>query len=142
MTGTVGHDLHRTRRAPMNRFFSKASVQRLEPLVQSTVDVLVRRLLEYRGSGKPVNLAAAYTCFTNDVVAEYAFGKPCHYLEKSKDFHNEFHDAMYNISKISHVIKVFPWILPTMQKLPTSIVNFLDPKIGSVVQFQLVSTPD
>lgn len=34
MIGTISHDLHRTRRAPPNRFFSKASVSRLEAVIQ------------------------------------------------------------------------------------------------------------
>jgi cytochrome P450 len=140
MVGTVEHDLHRIRRGAMNRYFSKASVQRLEPLIQSTVNVLVRRLLEYRGSGTPVNLMAAYTCFTNDVVAEYAFGRPYHFLEDSKDFHNDFHQALYDISKMAHVLKVFPWLLPMMQSLPTAVVQVLEPKLSSVVKFQSVST--
>ncbi|PQE04573.1 cytochrome p450 protein [Rutstroemia sp. NJR-2017a BVV2] len=136
MVGTVGHDLHRIRRGAMNRYFSKASVQRLEPLIQSTVNVLVRRLLEYRGSGTPVDIMAAYTCFTNDVVAEYAFGRPYRFLEDSKDFHNEFHQALYDISKMAHVLKVFPWLLPIMQSLPTAVVKVLEPKLSGVVQFQ------
>ncbi|KAM3081124.1 hypothetical protein ACMFMG_005080 [Clarireedia jacksonii] len=137
MVGTIGHDHHRMRRGAINRYFSKASVQRIEPLIQSNVNVLVRRLLEYRGSGKSVSLSAAYTCFTNDVVAEYAFGRPYHYLENSKDFQNKFHEALYNISKISHVIKVLPWLLPMMQSLPPAVIKILDLKVSTVVQFQL-----
>ena len=35
---TLSHELHRQRRAATAPFFSKASIQRLEPSVQSVVD--------------------------------------------------------------------------------------------------------
>jgi cytochrome P450 len=123
----------------MNRYFSKASVLRLEPMIQKYVDSLVRRLSSYEDIKKPVNLSWAFSCFTNDVISEYALGKSSNYVEESKDFHTDFHDAMENTSKIGHVTKVFPWILPLMQNMPTEVLKLLDPKIESLVDFQQVS---
>ncbi|KAM0124736.1 hypothetical protein ACHAP3_010138 [Botrytis cinerea] len=105
MIGTVSHDHHRLRRGVMNRHFSKASVFRLEPMIQKYVDSLVRRLRSYKDSKKPINLSWAFSCFTFDVISEYALGQTNSSIESSDDFHTDFHDAIENIGNISHVTK-------------------------------------
>ena len=43
---TVSHDIHRTRRGALNPFFSKRSVQQLEPLIRSKVEKLSERFTQ------------------------------------------------------------------------------------------------
>ncbi|KAB8291534.1 hypothetical protein EYC80_006336 [Monilinia laxa] len=136
MIGTVSHDHHRLRRGIMNRYFSKASVVRLETMIQKHVDSLVLKLRSYRDTKKEVNLSLAFSCFTNDVISEYALGKSDNYVENSEDFQTDLQVAISNVSKISHVTKVFPWILPLMQSMPLWAIRYLDPKFVSVVEFQ------
>ncbi|TGO82834.1 hypothetical protein BPOR_0748g00020 [Botrytis porri] len=137
MIGTVSHNHHRLRRGAMNRYFSKASVFRLEPMIQKYVDSLVRRLCSYKDTKKPVNLSWAFSCFTFDVISEYALGRTDSSIKTSDDFHTDFHDAIENFGNISHVTKVFPWIFTLMQYMPLSLIRFLDPKTVSVVEFQM-----
>ncbi|KAI9641428.1 hypothetical protein NHQ30_010235 [Ciborinia camelliae] len=137
MIGTVSHDHHRLRRGVMNRYFSKASVLRLEPMIQRHVDSLVFHLCSYRDTKKPINLSLAFSCFTNDVISEYALGKSDNYIENSQDFYTDLHEAIQNSAKISHVTKVFTWILPLLQNMPIWAIKFLDPKFVSVVEFQM-----
>ncbi len=66
---TVSHDLHRIRRGTLAPFFSKASVEQLEPTVQAAIAKLVTRLKGLQGSGTPINLIDAYSALTNDVRA-------------------------------------------------------------------------
>ncbi|KAI9875930.1 MAG: hypothetical protein M1830_007736 [Pleopsidium flavum] len=70
---TASHELHRSRRASISPFFSKRSITRLEPLIQSAVDNLCRRLEGFRESGEPVNLRSAYMALTMDVINQYCF---------------------------------------------------------------------
>jgi cytochrome P450 len=83
--GTIDHELHRLRRSALNPFFSKQAVTRLEPVIKANVDHLYRRLREFAGTGKPVNLSDAFTCLSADVIGAYAFGKEYGFLN-SKDF--------------------------------------------------------
>lgn len=71
---TVPHELHRRRRAPLNHFFSRASVLRLEPMVRDVVEHLCSRLEGFRHTKEPVNLRHAFAAVAMDVVTEYAFG--------------------------------------------------------------------
>ena len=54
---TVGHRLHRWRRCAFSSFFSRASVRRLEPLIQTLVDKLCDKLQVKMDRGEPVCLA-------------------------------------------------------------------------------------
>lgn len=108
-------------------------------MIQKHVDSLVHRLRSYSNTKKEVNLSMAFSCFTNDVISEYALGKSSNFIENSDDFHTDFHTALENIGKISHVTKVFPWIFPLMQGMPMGVIKFLDPKFVSALEFQIVS---
>jgi Cytochrome P450 len=138
MIGTISHNLHRLRRGPLNKLFSKASVTKLEPLIQTTVDKLCNRLREFQDARKPVTISLAYTCCTNDVVSEYAFAKSYNYIENSPDFRTDIHDAMENVSEVSHILKQVPWLVSALQKIPAEVMKFIDPKIASFLIFQRV----
>ena len=123
---------------PLNKFFSKSSVTRLEPVIQEKVDKLLSRLRQYQESENPITISLAFACFTNDVVSEYAFGKSYDYLGTSRDFHTDFHDAMVSVSEVSHILKQVPWLIALMQKVPPKVMKVLDPKIMSFLTFQKV----
>lgn len=86
-----------------------------------------------------MTISLAFTCFTNDVVSEYAFAKSYDHLKTSEDFHTDFHDAMVSISEVSHVLKQVPWAIALMQKVPPRVMKVLDPKILSFLTFQKVN---
>jgi len=121
MIGTVSHNLHRIRRAPLSKFFSKASVTQLEPLIQATIDKLVSRLQKFQSEKKPVTISLALTCLTSDVVCEYAFGTGDNQVELSRDFHFDIHDALVNVSEVGHLLKQVPWLISTMQNVPLAV---------------------
>ncbi|TVY60809.1 Cytochrome P450 monooxygenase sdnE [Lachnellula suecica] len=136
MIGTVSHNLHRARRAPLNKFFSRASITRLEPLIQRCVDTLCSRLENFQKQNKTVAISLGLSCFTNDVVSEYAFGTSYNYLENSADFHTDIHDALMNAGSMFHMLRIMPWSIGPMQKLPRWIMKIIDAKMLSFIDFQ------
>ena len=70
---TANHHLHRVRRRAFSKFFSKQSINRLEPTIQVIVDNLCMQLIEYQESGKPANLSCAYTALAYDTITNYCF---------------------------------------------------------------------
>lgn len=78
------HDLHRARRALLNPFFSKRSITSLEPVIQSAVDTLCRRLEGFRESKEIVNMRHAYVALTTDVIRQYCFATSDNDLEAPK----------------------------------------------------------
>jgi cytochrome P450 len=62
---TVDHNLHRARRAPMNPFFSIASVRRLQPMIEERVQTFLRRLNELKGTGEVLRMPVVVNAFSN-----------------------------------------------------------------------------
>ena len=100
--GTVGHTLHRRRRAAFSNFFSTTSVRRLQPVIQSRIDVLCERLSEKMDTGEPVNMVHAYSALTQDVITEYCFSN-CRNVLEMKDFSPRYYELVQKPSELSHM---------------------------------------
>ena len=64
----TGHDQHKARRAALNRFFSMASVRRLQPVIAEKVDTLLQRIRGFKdvkGDSGVIKVDYAYAAFTN-----------------------------------------------------------------------------
>ncbi|OCL09743.1 cytochrome P450 [Glonium stellatum] len=133
--GAVPHDLHRARRIHLNRYFSKASVLQLEPLVSNYASKLCSNIKTHAGSGKPIDLAAAISCFSTDVVTEYAFAKSFGCLE-DPTFQYSLHAAITAMGKSINWIKHFPILLKIMLSFPDSVVSLLDKDLGIFYKFR------
>ena len=60
---TTSHAIHKRRRAALNPYFSKASVGRLQPVVDERVGVVVNRLREYGKEERTVNIVEMASAF-------------------------------------------------------------------------------
>lgn len=76
---TAPHELHRTRRVPMNRFFSRAQMLKLEGEVHEFTQRTCDKLLRTKG---PFDLKEAFNCFTADIISQYAFGEPMGFIDQ------------------------------------------------------------
>lgn len=138
--GSVPHNEHRMRRAPLNPYFSKRSVAKLEPMIKSVVEKLCARLRGFQQSKEPVNLRHAFAALTMDVVTDYAFAKSTNCLDQP-DFAPMWPEAVDSVSEQSHLNKQFPWLLPMMRLIPLWLVARLNPHIMRLIQLQIVCTP-
>jgi hypothetical protein len=135
--GSVPHNQHRMRRAPLNPFFSKRSVARLEPMIRSVVEKLCTRLRAFQQTKEPVNLRHAFAALAMDVVTDYSFAKSYNCLDEP-DFAPIWPEAVDSVSEQSHVNKQFPWLLPVMRLTPLWLVERLNPHIMRLINFQIV----
>ena len=71
MFGTAAHDLHKSRRAVLSSFFSKASVQKLEPMLRAKAKTVVSRLEETKESQMVVSLNHLFAAFSNGNINPY-----------------------------------------------------------------------
>jgi cytochrome P450 len=89
--GTIGHNLHKMRRAAFAKFFSPAYIRKLEPLLKELVNSMVEKIEQGIESGRPVNLVHAYSALTQDVITGYCFSFSRNCLEK-QDFAPHYYD--------------------------------------------------
>ncbi|ROV99536.1 hypothetical protein VMCG_06332 [Cytospora schulzeri] len=108
--GTAEHDLHRVRRAPMGKHFSRQQMLRLEPDIHSTLQKFCGRLLSYgeRHPG-PFDITMAYSCFTSDVISEYSFGEALGYLDQD-GWEPNWRQPMYAFLNTTFVFRFVPLV--------------------------------
>ncbi|KAL1609360.1 hypothetical protein SLS59_001726 [Nothophoma quercina] len=105
--GTADHDLHRVRRIPVAKFFSRGMIARLEPEIQNLAQKLCDKLLRESGQG-PFDLTMAYSCFTSDAISGYSFGEPFGFLDQDGWYPN-FREPLASILKPVFIFRFFPW---------------------------------
>ncbi|KAL5325161.1 hypothetical protein ACEPPN_006284 [Leptodophora sp. 'Broadleaf-Isolate-01'] len=132
---TVDHHHHRLRRQPQNPFFSKASILRLEPIINGMIDKLCTRMDIFKKSGEPMPLDLAYRCLTTDIVTRYALNKSWDYLD-SDDFSPKWFQTIKATAEMGHLIKQANWILPVVRALPDSIMSRLSPDMMLILDWQ------
>ena len=65
---TTSHDLHRLRRKPLEPFFSRMGVSRLQPILAEVVQKLAWRLEALKGTHSVVRLDHAFSAFSGDII--------------------------------------------------------------------------
>lgn len=76
---TVSHELHRTRRLPMNKFFSRGQMLKLEGEVHDFTQRTCDKLLRTRGV---FDIKEAFNCYTADIISQYSFGEPMGFVDQ------------------------------------------------------------
>lgn len=135
----------------MNPFFSKASVRRLQPVINERIDKLMSRIMGFQDSGAPLTISVAYVAFSSgtaslsflslnhshrilDVVAEYAFGNSYHHLEK-EDFDRTYAQSLHAAAGAYHFNKHIFWPFQLLLSLPYWLTTMLAPGISPYVAF-------
>lgn len=132
---TREHALHRLRRSNMNPYFSTARIRKLEPTIQLLVDKLCSRFKEFNGTGVPIVVQHAYTCFATDVISDYTMGSGWHYLDQP-DFVPHWSHTLSAIAKATVFFKPYPWLLYWLKALPEGFVGRMDPGMDLFFNFQ------
>ena len=104
--GTVDHDLHRLRRSPMARHFSRQHLLLFEPEILAKLQYLCDKLLTCKGQ-KAFDITMAYSCFTTDVISAYSFGEPLGMLTQ-EDWEPNWRRPTYSFLKTTFAFRFMP----------------------------------
>lgn len=137
--GTVDHDLHRQRRAPVARFFSRSNVAKLEAEIKEHVQALCDKLLRQPG-GVPFDVKTAYSCYTADVISGYAFGESFGFLGGQEGWRPNFREPTEALLQTTHVFRFFPF-LKDLDRLAVWLVDYLPEDVRLFVQTMQVDLP-
>ncbi|KAI0134042.1 cytochrome P450 [Xylariales sp. AK1849] len=114
---TFSHDLHRLRRAPLAKFFSRGQIAKLEPEIQKLVQRLCDKLLLESGKSKPIDVTMAYSCFTSDTISDYCFGESFGFLAQDS-WEPNYRAALYAFLQTVYVFRFFPFLKHTAIAAP------------------------
>ncbi|KAH7090475.1 cytochrome P450 [Paraphoma chrysanthemicola] len=137
--GTVDHDLHRLRRAPLAKFFSRSMIALLEPEIQLLVQKLCSKLLRQSGEGKAFDITMAYSCFTTDAISGYSFGQSLGLLDQESWYPN-FREPTAAILQPVFVFRFFPWTKKSVG-LGKWFVDYMPTDIGMMVRTLQIDMP-
>ncbi|KAL2830450.1 cytochrome P450 [Aspergillus cavernicola] len=136
---TIAHDLHRRRRKPLDPYFSRQGVTRLEPMVaELTEKLVVDRLESYKGTGKVVRLDHAFTAFSGDVINRICVNDPSEVYVEDRDFSPWWFD-LFHIGAVSLPLFMgLPWLIHLIRLIPASLVSRLNSSTGSFNKFKIM----
>lgn len=139
------HALHRARRAAINPYFSRAAIAQLEAQsIRAKVELLCGRLQEHAspsstaaagGGGEVVDVGAAMTALTLDVISEYCYGD-CYDCLRDPAFAPQWKRAMQGGFESTNVTKHFIWLLRLMNSLPAWLAVKMNPDIAVFVEWK------
>ncbi|KAE8143664.1 benzoate 4-monooxygenase cytochrome P450 [Aspergillus pseudotamarii] len=134
---TVDHDVHRMRRAALNRFFSKRAVQEHEQMIIDKIGTLCGRFAEACCTGDLVSLTFACGALTMDVISAYAFGVETDNLTR-QDFGAEYLEAYSKLSQFGPVGRQFPWLAKAcLTLIPSSLMHWISPAAALIPRNRL-----
>jgi cytochrome P450 len=79
------HELHRKRRKPVEPYFSRHGVTKLEPVIHKAVNKLIARFESLKGSERVIRLDHAMLAFSGDVIGHVCVENPAELIE-DEDF--------------------------------------------------------
>ncbi|APA16308.1 hypothetical protein sscle_16g110780 [Sclerotinia sclerotiorum 1980 UF-70] len=115
--GSVDHYVHRMRRSALNPFFSKASIDRLSPMLIAMVEKLSSRLEEFRSTDKPLTIRLPFQCYTADIMTLYATNRCWHYLD-TPDFSPSWAETFVALAIAGKWCKFFPKLYTLLEYTP------------------------
>jgi hypothetical protein len=110
---TVDHDLHRRRRKPLEPFFSRLGISRLQPMIAEVALHLETRLRELKGSKKVIRLDHAFAAFSGDIIGRICLdnGETGGRFLDDPDFAPDWYNVIHAIVRSIPLFTGFPWIV-------------------------------
>ncbi|EER24920.1 hypothetical protein D8B26_007494 [Coccidioides posadasii str. Silveira] len=135
---TIGHDLHRKRRKPLDPYFSRAGVTKLEPMVAELCEkLIIERFEGFKGTGKVVRLDHAFTAFSGDVINRICIDDPPNLVDDPEFapwWFELFHSGIVSLP----LFMGLPWLIHFIRLIPESILAKLDARSQTFNKFKLM----
>ncbi|KAI8623119.1 cytochrome P450 family protein [Xylariaceae sp. FL1651] len=136
---STGHEIHRQRRKPLDPFFSRLGVTRLEPMVAELCEKLVvNRFSSFKKTKKVVRLDHAFLAFSGDVISRLCIDDPPNLID-DPDFAPEWFDLFHTVIKSLPLFMALPWLIRIVRLIPESVLTKLDSRSQNFNKFKQMS---
>jgi hypothetical protein len=133
------NELHRLRRGPLNKFFSRAMVLELQSIVQEKADKLCALIAKNSKAGEMLDIHHGCRAVSIDVITEYMFSK-CYDLLDAPDLGTNFFELVRGIGPALWVFQQWPE-LRIMNGLPPWMLKKMSPPLAQILNLQEVCLP-
>ncbi|KAK3389367.1 putative cytochrome P450 [Podospora didyma] len=114
---TVDHDLHRSRRKPLDVFFSRQSIERIESMIAHEVRLLDEQFTALKGTNTVVNLEHAFASITGDIIGQICSEQPIS-LVTGPEFSPHWYNLIYTCIAQTPLFMHFPWVVECLAFIP------------------------
>jgi hypothetical protein len=133
------NELHRLRRGPLNKFFSRAMVLELQSIVQEKADKLCALITRHSKAEEMLDIHHGCRAVSIDVITEYMFNK-CYDLLDAPDLGTNFFELVRGIGPALWVFQQWPE-LSIMNGLPPWMLKKMSPPLAQILNLQEVCLP-
>ncbi|KAF9883416.1 hypothetical protein FE257_003499 [Aspergillus nanangensis] len=133
---SVSAETHRQRRVPLDKFFSKQSITKMEHVIHANLQKLYRHLEDACASHRVVSLDAGFAGFASDVIHRYGWGLNSGNLD-AEDFNEHVRDGISALFRLSHVMFYFPILQKLADSLPLWVLEKVNPFAFAVASQKL-----
>ncbi|KAL8947878.1 MAG: hypothetical protein Q9222_005893 [Ikaeria aurantiellina] len=131
--GTVDHHLHGKRRAALSPLFSSRAIASADDVLHSQIDILSSKFVKTHQSQEVIELRRTFVGFTTDTIHEYALGEPMGF-QKDEEKLAEWNETLDAVSKMTPIVKQFPWMMNVGRKVPLGWIRWVKPEMAGVLQ--------
>ncbi|KAF1815265.1 putative cytochrome P450 [Eremomyces bilateralis CBS 781.70] len=131
---TIDHETHRIRRGALNRYFSKAAVNKIEPYIREAAEKLCSCIASYAGSDT-VTISVAFSSFTTDVITEYLFAKSYHMIDRPHFLPN-LQAGNDSLGELLPILKQLPFLHTVMRWIPQERMLKMNPGMASWIRVE------
>ncbi|KAF2688865.1 cytochrome P450 [Lentithecium fluviatile CBS 122367] len=135
---TIDHDHHRIRRQPLNSFFSKQAIMRIESIIQSKVDKVIEKLKGAYAQGTLLETQDVFGALTTDVISHYSYGESFGFLDHP-GFKNDYLRDVSGFFFAQHIARHFPLLISAMQLIPERVLLMLSKGMASMNEIMVSS---
>ncbi|QSZ30614.1 hypothetical protein DSL72_000171 [Monilinia vaccinii-corymbosi] len=135
---TTDHDLHRRRRKPLEPFFSRMGISRLQPMLIEVVKKLEQRLVEYKGTDKAIRLDHAFSAFSGDIISKICWEDENEFLDDAS-FAPEWYNVIHMIARSVPLFTGFPLLVQILGYIPESILLWAFPQGQHFTRFKTIA---
>ncbi|KAK4496084.1 hypothetical protein PRZ48_012063 [Zasmidium cellare] len=114
---TASTAAHRVRRKAFDPYFSRASIQKIEPLITSTIDKLSNQISNTKGV---VDLSFWFRCMTFEIICTFMLSQPYNLLDDPEKS-SKMIKAIVSVFKVLKPIQQIPavsYIMNNLEHLP------------------------
>ncbi|XRM48691.1 hypothetical protein ABZX51_011606 [Aspergillus tubingensis] len=121
---SITPEIHRQRRAPLDKFFSKQAISNIEYLIHDSLDKIIKAYKEAYQSKSVVSLDTGFASLTADIIHQYAFGFNPGNLD-AEGFNESVRDAANAVLQSMHLLNFFPFIKVVLGLLPHGLLRLI-----------------
>jgi cytochrome P450 len=126
---TIDADLHKIRRSALAPFFSRRSINALEPTLVEKVEKTCSRLQQFKDRKTPVDLRLLFSCMTTDIITDYAFPN-CFDLLSSPDLAPDWRNVITEGLRNFQWFKHFPSLWNVLRSIPDDMLLKMSPQMA------------